>query len=521
MPDTVENIHPRHFAHTKPNTPAVTMAGSGKTITYGELEHWANQGAHLIRSLGLKNGDTIAFWLTNDISYIPLYWAAQRAGLYICPIATHLSAEEAHYIVADSGAKLLVTNGAVKYSTELIEKFQQSPFKDNIFWVDTVAALCRDWAAEIRGLPITPIEDEQAGFHLAYTSGTTGRPKGVRLPLAGGAVTEKHLYVDILQNSYETGEDTVYLCPAPIYHTAPLVYSTTVNWLGGHVIVMEKFDAEIWLKLVDKHSVTFSQMVPTMFSRLLQLPEKTRLNYNVNSLKYIVHAAAPCPVDIKYKMLEWLGPIIYEYYGGSEGNGTVAISPEEWLIKPGSVGKALNCTLHICSETGEILASGEEGLIYMEGGLDFSYLNDPEKTANTRHPVHNNWSTLGDIGYLDEDGFLYLTDRKSHMIISGGVNIYPVETENTLAQHAAVYDVAVIGLPDKDMGESVVAYVQLKQDYTPSNHLKEDLIAYCRERISHVKCPRIIEFIDQLPRTESGKMLKAKLRANIAIKRAS
>ncbi|WP_312846602.1 AMP-binding protein [Sphingopyxis sp. PET50] len=262
---------------------------------------------------------------------------------------------------------------------------------------------------------------------------------------------------------YGVGPDSVLLSPAPLYHTAPLAYGMCAHRLGATVVIMERFDAEEVLRLIEKHRVTFMQMVPTMFIRLLALPDDVRARYDISSLEKIVHAAAPCPVEVKRRMIEWLGPIVYEYYGGSEGNGSTFITPEEWLEHPGSVGRADWGTLHICGGDGEEVGPGTDGLVYFEGGWDFQYLNDPEKTRDARHPRHPGWSTLGDIGHVDADGYLYLTDRKSFMIISGGVNIYPQEAENLLIQHPEVADVAVIGVPNAEMGEEVKAVVQPKK----------------------------------------------------------
>ncbi|MET0248092.1 MAG: AMP-binding protein, partial [Sphingobium sp.] len=302
------------------------------------------------------------------------------------------------------------------------------------------------------------------------------------------------------------------LSPAPLYHTAPIVYAVSTQRLGGTVVVLRKFDPEAALAAIERYRVAFTQMVPTMFLRLLRLPDEIRLGHDVSSLKMVVHAAAPCPVEVKRRMIEWLGPIIYEYYGGSEGNGSTFITPQEWLEKPGSVGRANWGTIHICGEDGAELPVGEPGLVYFEGGLDFQYLNDPDKTKDARHPRHAAWSTLGDVGYLDADGYLFLTDRKSFMIISGGVNIYPQETENLLASHPRVADVAVIGVPDPDMGEAVKAVVQPVDWADATPEFAAELIAHCRAHLSAIKCPRSVDFDPALPRHDTGKLYKRLIR---------
>lgn len=347
---------------------------------------------------------------------------------------------------------------------------------------------------------------------MVYSSGTTGRPKGIRLPLPGGPADGPHMLADRISGRYGVGEESILLCPAPLYHTAPLAYGMASHRLGATLLIMDKFDAEETLRLIERNRVTFIQMVPTMFVRLLALPMETRTRYDLSSLQKIVHAAAPCPVEIKRRMIEWLGPIIYEYYGGSEGNGSTFITPEEWLTHPGSVGRADWGTLHICDDDGREVAPGTDGLVYFEGGWDFQYLNDAEKTRDARHPENSAWSTLGDIGHVDADGYLFLTDRKSFMIISGGVNIYPQETENLLLLHPDVADAAVIGVPHPEMGEEVRAVIQPKRWEDASPDFALQLIAYCRANLSHVKCPRSIDFEATLPRHETGKLYKQELR---------
>lgn len=500
-------MHPRHHAATDPNKPATIMADTGETLTYGALEARANQGAQAFRRMGLKSGDAIAVWLPNGLDYYELFWAAQRAGLLFVPLAVTLTAEEAAYIIEDSGAKLVVVNGKIAHLADL-----SGHNAARRVWSGEPFAGAEEWARLRDAEPETPITDEAPGTYMVYSSGTTGRPKGIRPAMDEGPIDAPNILTMFVSHRYGWNGETVYLSPAPIYHTAPLAYTLSVHRLGGTVIMMRKFDPEGWLAAVEKHRATFSQMVPTMFHRLLRLPEEARRKYDLSSLREIVHAAAPCPVETKRAMIEWLGPIVSEYYAGSEGNGSTFITSEEWLKKPGSVGKAALGVLHVCGEDGAELAPGEPGTIYFEGLRPFSYHNDPDKTTKAQHPAHAGWTTLGDVGYLDADGYLFLTDRKSFMIISGGVNIYPQEAENVLATHPRVADVAVIGVPDAEMGEAVKAVVQPLDwdDATPE--FAEELVAWCRERLSHVKCPKSVDFERELPRAETGKLYKRLIR---------
>jgi len=506
-------MHPRNFAGSTPDQAAIIMAEDGTATSYGELEIAANKGAQLFRSLGIKAGATVAVWLKNCPEYYQIYWAAQRAGLYICPISTQLTAEEAAYILNDSASQLLVTHADVSAAAALLDsRASLVPGVSHIFEIGTELGNALSWETGMAEQPTDRIADETAGFHMVYSSGTTGRPKGIRLPLTGGPADEPHMLADRISGRYAVGEGSMMLCPAPLYHTAPLAYGMAAHRLGATLVIMDKFDAEETLRLIEKYRITFMQMVPTMFIRLLALPEDVQNRYDLSSLEKIVHAAAPCPVEVKRQMIEWLGPIVYEYYGGSEGNGSTFITPEEWLRKPGSVGRADWGTLHICNEEGRELPAGTDGLVYFEGGWDFQYLNDAEKTRDARHPLHPEWSTLGDIGHVDEDGYLFLTDRKSFMIISGGVNIYPQETENLLVMHPEVADAAVIGVPHPEMGEEVKAVIQPKSWQDAGPELASRLIAYCRDNLSHVKCPRSIDFDPALPRHETGKLHKQEIR---------
>ncbi|NCU10677.1 MAG: acyl-CoA synthetase [Sphingomonadaceae bacterium] len=488
--------HPRLHALTAPDRPAVIMTDGSPGLTYAQLEDRANRGARLIRSLGIGTGQTIAYWLPNCPEVFEVYWAGQRAGLYVTPIATALTGAEADYIVENSGARLVVVSPEIAGLAAL-----SRPAGVTILTLE-------EWRTALDSQPPGPIADEAPGFHMVYSSGTTGRPKGIRLPLPQGAVTDLHQLAAQIEGRYGLGPQDTYLSPAPLYHTAPLAYTTAAHRLGATVVLMPKFDPEEWLRAVERYRVTMTQMVPTMFVRLLKLPEDVRKAYDLSSLRHVIHAAAPCPVPVKHAMIEWLGPILYEYYGGSEGNGSTGITSEEWLRKPGSVGKATWGTLHICDDAGNELPPGEQGIVYFEGGWDFQYLDDPEKTRESRNPLHPAWSALGDIGYVDEDGYLFLTDRKSHMIISGGVNIYPQEVENLLITHPKVADAAVIGVPNPDFGEEVKAVVQPLDPADATLVFAKELLAFCRANLSPIKCPRSVDFDPALPRLENGKLYK-------------
>ncbi len=488
--------HPRLHALADPDRPAVIMTDGAPGLTYGELEDRANRGAHLLRSLGIARGDGIAYWLPNCPEVFEVYWAGQRAGTYITPLATALTAAEADYIIGNSGAKLLVVSPAIPGLATL-------PARAGV----TVLTLDQ-WRAALARQPAGPIADESPGFHMVYSSGTTGQPKGVRLPLPEGEVTGEHMIAAQIGRRYGLGPADTYLSPAPLYHTAPLAYTTTCHRLGATVVQMPRFEPEPALAAIERFGVTITQMVPTMFSRLLKLPEAERAAYDLSSLRTVIHAAAPCPVPVKQAMIAWLGPIIFEYYGGSEGNGSTGITSAEWLEKPGSVGRASWGTIHICDDTGNELPTGEQGTVYFEGGWDFKYLGDEDKTRNSRNPLHPSWSTLGDVGYLDADGYLFLTDRKSYMIISGGVNIYPQEVENLLITHPKVADAAVIGVPNADFGEEVKAVIQPLDPADATPAFAAELIAFCKAQLSPIKCPRSVDFDPALPRLDNGKLYK-------------
>ncbi|MEJ6671979.1 MAG: acyl-CoA synthetase [Pseudomonadales bacterium] len=497
---------PSHFRSRKP---AIVMAGSGQTITFGELEDYSNQFAHLMRSLGLSRGDTIALCLENHPYFLPICWGALRAGLYFTAISYRLAAAEVLYIVNDCQARVLITSALL---TETFEGFYPDLTENpDCFMLDGNHPNAAGLMAALAGQPKTPITDESYGQSLLYSSGTTGRPKGVKKPLFSEPFGSETSLFRAAQTRYDFNEATIYLSPAPLYHAAPLGFTLNVLRYGGCVIVMPQFDPETALQLLQDHNVTHAQFVPTMFVRMLKLPDDLKSQYTFPKLRYAIHAAAPCPVSIKHQMIDWWGPIIYEYYAGTEGNGSTFIDAEEWLLHPGSVGRAANeCRLHILDDDGLECPTGTQGGVYFEGGGQFEYLNDPEKTANSHQA--NGWSTLGDIGYLDDAGYLYLTDRKSFMIISGGVNIYPQEAENVLITHPLVADVAVFGVPNEEFGEAVKAVVQPMNLDDASPELAAELILYARSQIAHFKCPKTIDFLAELPRHPTGKLYKRLLK---------
>jgi fatty-acyl-CoA synthase len=360
----------------------------------------------------------------------------------------------------------------------------------------------------VAGQPVTPIDDEIEGDLLQYSSGTTGRPKGIKRELPHLPPSEVPGLMSALIGFW-MHPDAVYLSPAPLYHTAPSVWSMQTQAAGITTVILEKFSPEGTLEAIQKHRITHGQFVPVMFTRMLKLPEAVRNSYDVSSLERVMHAAAPCPVEIKKQMIDWWGPIVDEYYASSEAIGSTLISAEEWLTHPGSVGKSMLSALHILDEDGNELPAGQAGEIYFEGGFDFEYLNDPGKTASSRDS--HGWKTVGDIGYLDEDGYLYLTDRRHHMIISGGVNIYPQEAENMLVTHPLVMDAAVFGIPDEEMGQQVKGVVQTVDQADATDAFAEELLGWLRDRLSHYKCPRSISFEAHLPRTDTGKLYKQEL----------
>ena len=498
-----------HAQHT-PDAPALVMADSGETVTYAELDDRSRRMAGALRARGVGAGDHIAILMENNRPFLEVAWAAQRAGLWYTAINSHLRPGEVQYVLDDCGAVALVASEPLG---DVVAGLDLSRLPVRVAAVGDLPGFepyDEVLAAAVPG----PLAEDREGREMLYSSGTTGRPKGVRKDLPGTPFGDPSATPVLLARALAAqgdgvGAGSVYLCPAPLYHSAPLVYSMSIQRLGATVVVMERFDPRRCLELIERHRVTHAQFVPTMFVRMLRLPTEERERFDVSSLQFAVHAAAPCPVPVKRQMLEWWGPIIHEYYSGTEDIGSTYISPEEWLAHPGSVGRPLE-ECHIVGDDGEELPPGEEGVVYFAGGRPFEYHNDPDKTASVTND--RGWRTLGDIGRLDEDGYLYLTDRQAHMIISGGVNIYPQEAENVLAGHPAVADVAVIGVPDPEMGEAVKAVVQPAEGATAGPGLATALLDHCRAELATYKCPRTVDFVDELPRDPNGKLYKRLLR---------
>jgi acyl-CoA synthetase (AMP-forming)/AMP-acid ligase II len=499
-------MYPGTYAESKPEQPAIIMGRSEETVTYGELEARSNQLARLWRSAGLREGDHIAIFLENHPRYMEVFWAGMRSGLYVTAINSFLTAPELSYILNDCQAQALVTSHAKQDIVEKLEGDNAVSGVHSRLMMDGVIPGYESYEQAIASESSERIEKETLGTTMLYSSGTTGRPKGIMRSLTGLHPAE-NVAAHALGPIYGYNEKMVYLSPAPTYHAAPIAFiNSTLCW-GGTVVMMEKFDPRHSLTLIEKHSVTHSQWVPTMFSRMLKLPEEERTGFDLSSHQFAIHAAAPCPVPVKRQMIDWWGPILHEYYAGSEGNGSTGINSHEWLEKPGSVGKIRGGQLHIVDDEGNDLPAGKEGNVYFSGaGLPFEYHNAPEKTQESR--LSGGRTTLGDVGYLDQDGYLFLTDRKAYMIISGGVNIYPREIEDRLITHAKVADVAVFGVPNEDFGEEVKAVIQLMPGIKESDDLVADLLAYCGEELSHFKVPRSVDFIDELPRLPTGKLYK-------------
>ncbi|WP_374407577.1 acyl-CoA synthetase [Pelagerythrobacter sp.] len=505
-------MHPITHAAARPDRPAIVMAGSGETVTYAELDHAANRFAHLLRAHGLAHGDAFALLMENNALYLQLVWGSQRAGTMLVPVSTRLTAPEIGYILQDSGAKLLVTSA--KFADVIEGVRRECPDLPTLVLGGEDGD---DLAAALAAQPATPRADQHPGLVMLYSSGTTGRPKGIRPPPPATAdVLAPNALVALatMGAGMPADGEMVYLSPAPLYHAAPIGWCCTVHRLGGTVVVMEAFDPEAALAAIERYHVTDSQWVPTHFVRMLKLDPAVRGRHDLSSHRRAIHAAAPCPVAVKAAMIDWWGPILIEYYAGSESIGMTLIRSDAWLAHPGSVGPAIHGKVHVCGPGGEELPAGEDGLIYFENDAIPSYHNDPAKTAEALHP--QGWMTLGDIGHVDGDGFLYLTDRQSHMIISGGVNIYPQEIENLLVAHPAVMDAAVIGAPDADLGERVVAVIQPVDMAEAGEALEAELRAYLAPQLARIKLPRRFDFRPDLPREANGKLYKRELRDEYA-----
>jgi len=499
-------LFPDLQAEAHPDKPAYVMAGSGESVSYRELTARSRQAAHAMRALHADRGTCIAIMMENHICYLEIAWAAQRAGLRYTTVSPRLTVDEVAYILEDSRSRVVFVSASTAEVASAAAA--RTPGVSAVISVDD------DYAGLISDQPADPLGDEAEGADFLYSSGTTGRPKAIKTELPLHPIGTPPAIVPLFERLYGFGDQTVYLSPAPLYHSAPLRFNMAVQRLGGTTIVMDRFDAAWALELIERYRVTHTQMVPTMFVRMLRLPEEVRDRRALSSLRAVIHAAAPCPVDVKHQMIEWLGPIIYEYYSATEIYMLTAIDSEDWLAHPGSVGKSIVGTPHILDDDGNELPSLEAGTIWSEAGPSFEYHNAPAKTSEARNA--RGWTTVGDIGYLDDEGYLYLTDRKADMIISGGVNVYPQEAENVLVSHPSVADAAVFGIPNAELGEEVKAVVQLLDPTRTGGDTEQELLDYCYERLAKYKCPRSIDFSDELPRQATGKLFKRLLRDRYA-----
>ena len=505
-------MYPGHHAALTPDKPAQIFARAGEVTTYRELDERSCRLARLMWERGLRPGDHMAIFLENHPRYLEVVWAGLRSGLQITTVNRYLTAEEAAYIVDDCEARVLVTSRRL---AEPASGLLGSAARCNSWlMIDDPIEGFESYEKSVAAHTPEPLDDERAGSFMLYSSGTTGRPKGIHRPTPSRAIREGLGAIPkLIATVYGVDSETVYLSPAPLYHSAPLAFCTGVQSLGGTIVLMDRFDAVESLRCIQDHRVSHSQWVPTMFTRMLKLPEEDRARFDLSSHRVAIHAAAPCPRQVKEQMFGWWGPILHEYYGGTELNGMTYVGPDDWLSHPGTVGRPILGTLHVCAEDGRELPPGEAGIVYFElPKRTFEYYNDPEKTRSVEHPEHPNWTALGDIGHVDEDGFLYLTDRATFMIISGGVNIYPQEIEDALVVHPKVLDVAVIGVPNEEMGEEVKAVVQLPEGVVPGPELEQEILAFAREHLAAYKCPRSVDFEPELPRLPTGKLYKRLLK---------
>jgi long-chain acyl-CoA synthetase len=507
-------LRPDDHADRAPDSAAVIVPATGARLSYRTMVDQSKRLANVLRSSGLRPGDHVAILMTNVPEYFEVVWAARRAGFFYTAINWHLTPGEVRYMLENSESKALIVSADLADLAERAAaglprvKLRLLIGADRTGWDDYARTVARAGTA--------PLGPELEGQAMLYSSGTTGRPKGivhteidpVRIDTVRrfGDVDGDILWV----NRYGLDPSTVTLNVGPLYHAAPLVSAMSTHRYGGTVVLPPRFDAEETLKAIEHYRVTYAQFVPTMFIRLLRLPEAVRRRYDVSSLRAVAHSAAPCPVEVKRRMIEWLGPVINEYYSATEAAGHVSIRSEEWLEHPGSVGRVAPGSVAITDESGRELSPGEDGIIWFTRPANkFSYHGDPEKSASMFND--KGWARMGDIGHLDSDGYLFITGRSDHTIISGGVNIYPREIEDLLIEHPAVDDVAVIGVPDDEYGESVRAVVTLRHGHAAGPALERDIIAWTRERLAHYKCPRSVTFVDSLPRSLAGKMMKHRL----------
>ncbi len=499
-------------AAADPHRTVLVMADTGVSHTAGEVARRAAQMAQWLARQGLKAGDTFAMLLENRVEIPELMLGARQAGLYAAVLSTHMTSAEVAYVLQDSGARLVLV------SSQTLGQLGHQPASEALprWTVDQASADAPSLDAELQALAGPPIDfsDRPLGRDLLYSSGTTGRPKGVQKPMQP-ASGRGQADPDALgtARTMHMGTDTVYLSPAPLYHAAPLRYTMRVLELGGQAVIMGRFDPEQALLLIARHRVTHSQWVPTMFTRLLRLPEQVRQCHDLSSHRVAIHAAAPCPLHVKQAMLDWWGDILLEYYAGSEGCGTTLISSSEWRQRPGSVGRAISGQVRILDDDGQELPAGQLGLVYFLGGAPFRYLNDEEKTRQAIN--ERGWATYGDIGHLDDQGYLFLSDRRADLILSGGVNLYPQEIENALSCHADVQEVAVVGVPQPDFGEVPLAVVVLRRGVPPEEAVAHAIAAEASQTLSRMKLPWRMVFVETLPRLETGKLLRRVLKERL------
>jgi len=504
-------LYPGAHAKTRPDHPAFIMASTGETVTYGELEARTNRLAHYFRSVGLNRNDHYSIIMENNARYLEACGAGARSGLYYTCVNSYLTAEELAYILTNSLSRVLITSQAKREVA--LKAMAMAPGVERCLVVDGPGdgdrVLNLDEA--VAAFPATPIADESSGAAMLYSSGTTGKPKGILRPLPELPPSENAALFSFLDGLWRYRDGMIYLSPAPLYHSAPQAAVGLTIGRGGTVVIMEHFDPEQYLSLIERYQVTHSQLVPTMFSRMLKLPDEARTRYDLSSLEIAIHAAAPCPPQVKEAMINWWGPIIHEYYGATEGMGFSACDSAEWLAHRGTVGRVVSGELHVLDDEMKPSAPGEPGTLWFKMANAFEYFQDPGRTTETRS-ADGTMATVGDVGYVDADGFLYLTDRATFMIISGGVNIYPQECENLLITHPKVADAAVFGVPHEDLGEEVKAVVQLMPGIEPGPDVAAELIAFCREHLAGLKCPRSVDFEAELPRLPTGKLYKRVLR---------
>ena len=498
-------------ARLRPLQPAFIMASTGEAVTYRELEARSNRLAHLFRKCGLRRLDHYAIFMENNNRYLEACGAGERAGLYYTCVNSYLTAGELAYILTNSQSRILITSklklDVAREALKECPEIELCIVADGDGESDRIVGLSEATA----GLPKTPLVEESLGTSMLYSSGTTGRPKGILRPLPEQPPEQNLPIFDFLQKLWQYREGMIYLSPAPLYHSAPQAAVNLTIRMGGTAIIMERFDPEHYLELVERWGITHTQLVPTMFSRMLKLPEQARKRHDLSSLEIAIHAAAPCPALVKEDIIKWWGPIIHEYFGATEGLGFTACNTEEWLKHRGTVGKVLLGDLHILDVNMMPCPAGTPGTVWFKTATAFEYFNDPAKTREARSP-DGSMSTVGDVGYVDDDGYLYLTDRATFMIISGGVNIYPQECENLLITHPKVADAAVFGVPNPDLGEEVKAVVQPMSGVLPGPELAVELIAFCAASLSRQKVPRSVDFEAGLPRLPTGKLYKRLLR---------